>query len=307
MKVLRYSAFILAVFGFSACAEFKAKETDAVHAMKPAGGSAFTQALANEYRSYADWLKDSQKDYADALTFARKGLAAGQGNAVLPEPIADWNEREAFYHDLNAGRNRLIGAFDRGARDSAPALAAKAQAKFDCWIERQEENWKEGVNIPCKNEFMNLLGQLEAGLPAAQAAPEEAPMPVEAPPPAPDYNVDASAPMKAENAMYLVFFDWDKATITPSAESILDAVAAEVAKNPPQAVDVVGHADTSGSNEYNDKLSSRRAAAVKTALVKRGVNASIIQSTSRGEHELLVQTPDNVREPSNRRANISFK
>ena len=74
-----------------------------------------------------------------------------------------------------------------------------------------------------------------------------------------------------------------------------------------QSVNVIGHADTSGTNEYNRKLAMRRANAVRDALVQRGVNPTIISVDSRGEEELLVQTADNVREAPNRRAQISFQ
>ncbi len=51
--------------------------------------------------------------------------------------------------------------------------------------------------------------------------------------------------------MYLVFFYWDKSNIGTGAQSVLDAVGAEIAKNPPASVNVIGHADTSGPDDYN--------------------------------------------------------
>lgn len=102
---------------------------------------------------------------------------------------------------------------------------------------------------------------------------------------------------------YLVFFDWDKSNITPAADRVLsDMVTA--AANQPVRVRVVGHTDTSGKPSYNQKLSVRRAESVKRALVAKGVPAGNITTEGRGESELLVRTGDNVREPSNRRAQI---
>jgi OOP family OmpA-OmpF porin len=51
----------------------------------------------------------------------------------------------------------------------------------------------------------------------------------------------------------------------------------------------------------------RRANAVRDALVKRGIDASLIKTESRGEDKLMVKTPDGVREPANRRAEITFQ
>jgi OmpA-OmpF porin, OOP family len=300
MKTLLNITLVLGALALSACAQFEAKELDAMQSASPTG-SPFTQALAQEYKVYSENEHKNTHDYPDALHFSRKGLAAAEGLTVLPEPLADWNIREDYIRDLSNERARLISAFDRGARETAPALAARAQAKFDCWIEQQEEQWNQGAAPSCRGEYLAAMQELEAGLPAA-------------PPPAQavqtvttnEYDVDPNAPMKAENAMYLVFFDWDQSTLTSSALNILDVVANEVRANPPAAVVIVGHADTSGPADYNDRLSMRRADAVRAALIQRGVPAGLIQSSARGENELLVPTPDNVREPSNRRVNISF-
>jgi OOP family OmpA-OmpF porin len=64
---------------------------------------------------------------------------------------------------------------------------------------------------------------------------------------------------------------------------------------------VVGHTDTSGSNAYNDKLSVRRAEAVRDALVANGVQSGAISLEGRGESDPLVSTADGVPEERNRR------
>jgi OmpA-OmpF porin, OOP family len=297
MKILRNFILTAGMLVLSGCTAFSSfSEVEALNDAK-AVGSPFTQALAGEYRSYANSELKDMFDYPDALHFARKGLAAAAGDTVLPEPIADWNLSEAAIQELSAARGRLIVAYDLGARETAPALSARAQAKFDCWIEQQEETWGT-ANVPhCKNEFLKALAELESKLQPPPPQAEAAPL---------DYGVDASKPMEAENAMYLVFFDWDKSNLGQGALSVLDSVAAEVAKNPPASINVVGHADTSGPQDYNQRLAFRRANAVRDALVERGISADMIMVDAKGETELLVQTPDNVREPANRRVNISF-
>ena len=67
------------------------------------------------------------------------------------------------------------------------------------------------------------------------------------------------------------------------------------------------HADRSGSNAYNNALSLKRAASVKTALVKDGIADKAITTTGKGEEDPLVQTADGVREPQNRRVQISLQ
>lgn len=275
-------------------------EIEALNQAQPSG-SPFTQFLAAEYRDYANRENKENFDYPDAIHFARKGLAAASGDVVMPEPLSDWNLLPKHMEELGSARGRLVNAFDLGARDLAPQLSAIAQARFDCWIEQQEENWQKEVT-GCKSQFNDAMGQLEAMLktPAPMPAPADDLAPVDA--------LDgASGTMKAEDAMYLVFFDFNKSNISAGADSVLDAVVAELHKRGKTSITVVGNTDTSGSDSYNEKLAMRRAVAVKAALVKRGVTVDSITTESRGEKELLVKTADGVREPANRRAQITFK
>ena len=302
MKTLRNTILtlgILAVTGpLGGCTAFTSfSEVEALNEAQ-AVGSPFTQALAGEYREYANSELKDMFDYPDALHFARKGLAASAGENVLPEPVSDWNLSEAHIQELSAARGRLIVAYDLGARETNPPLSARAQAKFDCWIEGQEENWSDSGVMACKDEFMRAISELEGQLqpaPAQQVVDDTG-----------LFDVNPNEPMAAEDAMYLVFFNWDSSDLGSGAVNVLDAVAAEVAKNPPQTINVVGHTDTSGPTDYNEKLAFRRANAVRDALVERGIDAALIQVNARGESELLVPTPDDVREPANRRVNISF-
>jgi outer membrane protein OmpA-like peptidoglycan-associated protein len=73
-----------------------------------------------------------------------------------------------------------------------------------------------------------------------------------------------------------------------------------------RAVRVIGHTDTSGSQDYNDDLSQRRANVVRDALDAGGVDGSIITTEARGETDLARSTPDGVREPLNRRAAVTI-
>ena len=302
MKTLRNTVLAAGIVVLSGtlggCTAFTSfSEVEALNEAQ-AVGSPFTQALAAEYRDYANSELKDMFDYPDALHFARKGLAASAGEVVLPEPVSDWNLGEAHVQELSAARGRLIVAYDLGGRETAPAVAARAQVKYDCWIEGQEENWSDAGSTACKDEFLKSMGELESQLQAPPVAPpsEEGAL----------FDVDPSEPMAAENAMYLVFFNWDSADLGSGALSVLDAVAQEVSKTPPASISVVGHTDTSGPTQYNERLAFKRANAARDAMVQRGIDAGLIQVDAKGETELLVPTPDDVREPANRRVNISF-
>ncbi len=298
MNILRGLMMMAGVMALTACDFNKFEEVDAVNEVQPVG-SAFTQKLSAEYRNFVNSELDNMGDHADALHFSRKGLAAARGDVVMPEPLGDWNVTAENMNELGLGRSRLVSVLDLGAREAYPDVAAVAQARFDCWIEQQEENFQPDDINACKKDFLDALSQLEGAMPS---------VPPQAPAPAADaLNVDPNAPMATENAMYLVFFDFDQSTLGTGAQSVLDAVATEAKRRNLNAINIVGHADRSGSEAYNMKLGQRRANAVRDALAQRGIAANIINATTRGEDERLVETPDNVREPANRRAQISFQ
>ncbi len=132
-----------------------------------------------------------------------------------------------------------------------------------------------------------------------------------APPPAPQAApVTATAPAPAPARTYLVFFDWDRAELTPRARAIVAEAARNSANTQTTTIEVDGYADTSHAlpgqrgQAYNLALSRRRADAVRTALVADGVPAGIIEIHAFGDTNLLVATGPNVREPQNRRVEI---
>lgn len=285
----------------AACSPKKFEEVKALNEAS-GSGNAFTQALTTEYRSFVNSELDTYEDHADALHFSRKGLAAARGDMVMAEAVSDWNLHPGHAEELIVGRARMVDVFGRGAREIQPQLSALTQARFDCWIEEQEENFQDNNISACKTQFFDALAQLEAAIPAAAPAPEPVAMVDDG-----DLGIDPSQPMAVENAKYIVFFDFDQSTLNAGANSILDAAAEEAKSRNLSSIDVVGHTDTSGSRTYNDRLSMKRAEAVRSGLVQRGVNSNIINAQNRGENELLVDTADGVREPANRRGEITFQ
>lgn len=125
-----------------------------------------------------------------------------------------------------------------------------------------------------------------------------------APTPAPAAPVAAPAPAVQPAKSYLVFFDWDKATLSERARQIIKEAAENSTHVQYTRIDVNGYTDTSGSPQYNMGLSIRRADAVKAELIRDGVPAGAIVTKGFGETHLLVPTGPGVREPQNRRVEI---
>lgn len=133
--------------------------------------------------------------------------------------------------------------------------------------------------------------------PAPPPPPEAAAAPVEAAAPAP-------APAPEPQRAFQVFFDFDKSAISTDSAATIQKVANEVSAGHIAGINVTGHTDTVGSARYNLKLSERRADAVKQQLLSDGVPETEISTSGVGKSGLLVPTPDGVREPQNRRAEI---
>ena len=126
-------------------------------------------------------------------------------------------------------------------------------------------------------------------------------------PPTPAGDIIAPPPPNAPAARtYLVFFDWDRADLTARARQIV-AQAASAAQSGTTRIEVDGYTDLSGTAAYNQRLSVRRATAVKVELVRDGVAAGEIAIAGRGESNPLVPTAAGVREPQNRRVEIVLR
>lgn len=104
-----------------------------------------------------------------------------------------------------------------------------------------------------------------------------------------------------------LYFIFGTDNLTAESAKAAESVYADVLKRQASEVVVVGHTDTVGSAEFNEKLSLKRAEKVRESLIKLGVAADTISVSGLGESELLVETPDNTDEPQNRRVEINVR
>lgn len=129
---------------------------------------------------------------------------------------------------------------------------------------------------------------------------EEAPPPVEAPPPPPPV-AEVEVPRE-----FIVFFGHNQSNLTSEAQEVVRQAAMAAKHFGNVTISLVGHADRSGSDKYNNALSLKRSVSVKGALVGEGVADTAISVSGKGEGDPLVPTADGVREPQNRRVHISL-
>ncbi|MGF1476949.1 MAG: OmpA family protein [Geminicoccaceae bacterium] len=250
-------------------------DLDAAHKMAP-HGPAFSQGLRVEYLQLSD-AENSSFDFRDYRHFARKAVASASAQNVLPDAVNSRNIDEPFVLELQQAYFRLNDALEETARKKAPLQSAKAQASFDCWLEQQEENAQPDDIAACKDSFLTAMAR-----------------------------VDDALASSVDN-VYVVFFAFDQATITPVAERILDEAIADFAEGEAVRVILAGHADTAGDARYNDFLSEQRARIVADYLSRSGVDNEQIFVTWFGETQPRVATADGVLEPQNRRVELSFE
>jgi OmpA-OmpF porin, OOP family len=135
-----------------------------------------------------------------------------------------------------------------------------------------------------------------------------APTPPPPPQPTPAAATTVAPPPPAPRAQnYQVYFEFDRATLTPEALQIVQQAAQNALQGNATSIVATGHTDTVGTDSYNLALSKRRAGAVRGELIKDGVPANEISTSGVGETDLAVQTGPGVNEPRNRRVEVTIQ
>jgi len=146
--------------------------------------------------------------------------------------------------------------------------------------------WHTGYWTPAM-----AIAECDPDLVKKEAAPAPKAMPAPPPPPPP---VAAPAPKPAAEKVTLAadaLFDFDKAVLLPAGKSKLDELASKIKDLKLEVIIAVGHADRFGSDKYNQKLSERRAEAVKAYLVGKGIEPNRIYTEGKGEKQPVTK-PD---------------
>ena len=167
--------------------------------------------------------------------------------------------------------------------------------------------WKNGTNELCWRDANWTPATAAEGcdgalVKAAAAAPAPAPAaPVAAAPAAPK-----PAPAAASKVTYAAdaFFDFDKSVLKPEGKAKLDDLVSKVKDINLEVVIAVGHTDSIGTDAYNQKLSVRRAEAVKAYLVSKGIEKNRVYTEGKGEKQPVADNKTKEGRAKNRRVEI---
>ena len=115
----------------------------------------------------------------------------------------------------------------------------------------------------------------------------------------------AARPLKP--ATFLLYFQQGGAALTPESELELAKVIAEIDNRKVPDISIIGHTDTAGESESNERLGLERANMIRSLISNPKLNADNVSVESHGEKNLLVPTPDNTDEARNRRVEITVR
>ena len=225
-------------------------------------------------------------------TFADRAIAVSGGTSVAPEEISARALPDDHVGDLSSARARLVSALDATARTKVPGPASRAQVMFDCWMEEQEENFQPKDIARCRGAFESAMAEVDDAM--------------RPPPPAPKAAMPEPVEETVMARFFTIFFDFDSSSLNPTAQRVVEAILADWGSGS-EPVSLVGHTDSSGSDAYNQKLSERRVTSVRDALENGAWATGRLSGRGVGESNLLVPTPDGVREPQNRRVTVTIQ
>jgi OOP family OmpA-OmpF porin len=184
------------------------------------------------------------------------------------------------------------------------ATAALAQ-NVDNWRNASGDVWKNAAGDCWRNaNWTPATAAPGCGGPVAaepKAAPAPAPAPARAAAPAP-----AAPAAAASKVTYAAdaFFDFDKSVVKPAGKAKLDDLISKVKGINLEVIIAVGHTDSVGSEAYNQKLSVRRAEAVKAYLVTKGIEKNRIYTEGKGEKQPVASNKTPEGRTKNRRVEI---
>lgn len=167
---------------------------------------------------------------------------------------------------------------------------ASAQT-VDNWRNPFGNVWKNGTNELCwRDAFWTPATGIPGcdGVPVAQQKAKPAPMAAKV-----VFNADT-------------FFDFDKSVLKPEGRQLLQQVAQQVSTIDLETIIAVGHTDSIGTEQYNQKLSERRAASVKAYLVSLGIDPNRIYTEGKGELQPIASNKTKEGRAQNRRVEIEI-
>lgn len=194
-----------------------------------------------------------------------------------------------------------VAALATAAGAQTRVTAANGGPTIDNWQNGTGELvWKNGTNELCWRDATWTPATAAAGCDGALVPPPPAP-PVAAKPPAP---VPPAVVASKVTFAADTFFDFDKYVLKPEGRAKLDDLVQKIKGINLEVIIAVGHTDWIGTVAYNQKLSVRRAEAVKAYLVSKGIEKNRIYTEGKGKSQPIADNRTAAGRAQNRRVEI---
>ena len=269
--------------------------------------SEFYNYLQNEYKVYGDY-KYENYDWKAARIFYRKAKAIKNGKRLMPEEVfrdfdvVDFFSKDITFEQFFDMRDRTFVLLNSNiAKKEYPEELANLQFYYDCWVLEERLYQKYSQMSRCKQGFIDTLDYLEFKLLRLTSNEHDLL----------EKNIDNITENKnnfIRHKKYVIYFDFDSSVLTEDGGRKMWEFMDDLNKiEGKYIINIVGHADRSGSKKYNEKLSKRRTDTIKHYLVKNGISPNIIKANWHGEIDPSVLTSNNYKEELNRRVTISIQ
>ena len=261
----------------------------------------FQEHLLSEYKKRASFEAEEMHDWNSAKLYSEKALKSLETDEIYPEEISYWKLPEENINEIRIAYDNLMTIY-KDAKKIDPFNLAKAISSLDCWSEQQEENWQTWDINSCKNDFLNAMHNIYEKISSQENEQENTNK---------NKNLEnetkdeVTIVTKNENKelMQIIYFDFDKFNLSEVSKDKIKKFLNNYGSVINEYL-VVGHTDTKGTNKYNLSLSIKRAEVVKEILINYGINQNSIKILGKGEESLAVNTPDDTKQPANRRVEI---
>ena len=262
----------------------------------------FQEYLLAEYKKRATFEAEEMHDWNSAKLYSEKALKSLKTDEIYPEDISYWKLPLENIKELGTAYDNIMVIYE-DAKNNDPYNLARAISSLDCWSEQQEENWQTWDINRCKDDFINAMHNIYNNVAAQEKKEGKTDNKDNNLDNKSDKEVTIVTKNKNQELMQIIYFDFDRFNLSKVSEDkiklFLDNYASMI-----NNYLILGHTDTKGSQNYNLSLSLKRAEIVREILIRYGIKKSSIEILGMGEKSLAINTPDNTKQPANRRVEI---
>lgn len=261
----------------------------------------FQEYVLNEYKKKAIYEAEQMHDWNSAKLYSEKALKSLETDIIYPEQPTYWKLPTDKIKEIQTAYENLMIIYQK-AKIVDPENLAIAISSLDCWSEQQEEKWQIWDIDKCKEDFLNSMHELYEKISIDEKKEEQK-------------NQNTKKENESTNELtmisknedndlvQIIYFDFDKFNLSNVSKNKIKLFL-EKYGNKINEYSVIGHTDTKGTKKYNLSLSIERAKVVQGLLISEGIDQSKIKIFGEGENSLAIITPDNTRQPANRRVEI---